>query len=356
MIITVKFMKDKRTKIVIGFMLATTIAALTIFMCFIRKNITVVIDGSPTKLVTYQKTLDSTLKKSAIKIDVKDKIDKALDSKIVNNDIITINRAVNFKVFVDNKELNLKSAEKDIALMLKTEKIAISPTDKVSPAIGSKLSKGMDVKITRVKTKTINQKKPIDFKTVIKEDSDILKSQSKVSQTGVKGEKNITLNVTYENGKEVTRKVIKETLVKEPQSKIIVQGTLPAISYSRGATSEKALNVKASVNTPDANTSSKTSGRVLYVKATAYCASPGSDNTYTFSGRKSVRDPNGFSTIAVDPRIIPLGTRLYIEGYGNAIAADTGSGVKGKFIDVFFNTDEEVSNWGVKYLNVHILD
>ena len=337
MIIIVKFIKDRQRKIVFQFILVTIIATLAIFMFFIRKNITVVIDGKPTKLVTYQKTFDNALKKANITIDVKDKIDKALNSKIANNDVITINKAVNLKVFVDNKELNIKSAEKDIALMLDIEKIALSPNDKISPSKETKLSTGMDVVITRVKTETIQETKPIDFKTVIEKDNNTLESHSKVLQKGVNGEKSITFNLTYENGKEVSREVIKETVIKEPQNKIIVQGTLPIISFSRGD-------------------SSKNSGKILNVKATAYWAVNGVNTTYTASGRKAVRNPNGYSTIAVDPNVIPLGTKVYVEGYGYAIAADRGSNVLGKFIDVYFNTLDEARDWGVKYLKVQILD
>lgn len=364
----VKLIKNKRTKIAIGFMLVTIISTLSIFMFLIRKNITVVVDGNPTKLVTYQKTFGSALKKSNINVGVKDKIDKGLDSKIVNNDVITIKRAVNIKVLVDNKELNINSAEKNVSRLLTSQKISMSVNDKISPSIETKLSKGMNVTITRVNTKTIQQSNPIDFKTVFKKDNSILKSKTTVSQNGVKGEKKITLNVTYENGKEVTRNVIKETLVKEPKSKIIVQGTLPAITYSRGAsskTSTNSVNVKStqsaskkvnntSPNVINVKATPKSSGNTLYVKSTAYWAFNGVNNSYTASGQKAVRNPNGYSTIAVDPNIIPLGTKLYIEGYGNAIASDTGSGIKGKYIDVFFNTQGEATNWGVKYLKIHI--
>ena len=309
------------------------IASLAIFMSFPKKNVTVILDGKPIKLVTYEKTFDSALKKANINVAVKDKIDKSLNSKIVNNDIITINRAVNLKVFVDNKELNITSAEKDIALMLSTEKIALSPNDKVSPSVENKLSAGMDVIITRVKTEIIEEKKPIDFKTVIKEDKNALKSQSKVIQEGAKGEKSITINVTYENGKEVARKPIKETIVKEPKNKIVAQGTLIPMTLSRG----------------------EASGKTFTVKASAYWADSAS-NVYTASGKKAVRNPSGYSTIAVDPRIIPLGTKLYVEGYGYAIAADTGSAIKGNFIDVFFTNRGEVSNWGIRNVKVQIVD
>jgi uncharacterized protein YabE (DUF348 family) len=340
MIIIVNFIKIKQRKIVIGFVLMSIIATITTIVCIMRKSIMVVEDGKQIKLITYNTTFDSALKKAGVNIAVKDKVDKILSSKISNNDVININHAINFKVHVDNKVLNITSAEKDMALMLYTEKIVINPNDKVYPSIHSKLSSGQIINITRVKTQVINVKKPIDFKTVIKKEPGTLKTQSKVLQSGIKGEKSITLNVTYENGKEVTRKVVKEEVVKNPQSKILVQGTLSHVSYSRGEYS---------------NTFS-TSARSITVKATAYWAVDGVNNTYTFTGRKAVRNSNGYSTIAVDPKIIPLGSRLYVEGYGYAIAADKGSGINGKFIDVFFETRAEASNWGVKYLNVKMLD
>ena len=170
-------MKDRRLKIVIGFILVAIITTSTIFMCFIRKNITVVINGKVTNLITYEKTFGSALKKSGISIDIKDKVDKALNSEIQNNGVINITRAINIKIFVDNKELNIKSAEKDVALMLNAQKIAVNPNDKISPSKQTKLSKDMGVTITRVKSKTIKQSKPVDFKTVIKKDNGILKSQ-----------------------------------------------------------------------------------------------------------------------------------------------------------------------------------
>ncbi len=128
------------------------------------------------------------------------------------------------------------------------------------------------------------------LKQLLKKIKDILKSKSNVSQNGIKGEKTITTDVTYENGKEVTRKVVKETLVKEPKNKIIVQGTMPAITFSRGGTT-KAVNIKLTSKTsPNRGTitaSPNSSGKTLNVKATAYCAFNGPNNTYTASGDKS---------------------------------------------------------------------
>lgn len=330
MIIIVKFIKYKRGNIVINFMLVTIISALTIFMCFIREDSTVVVDGKQIEPVAFQKTFSSTLVSAEPTVE---EDNKTLNAEIASNDVIILD----LKVIVDNKELNIKSSKKNIALMLIAEKIALSTTDKVSPSVETELSSGMKVIITRVKTETIKQTIPIAFKTVIKNDNNTLNSKSRVTQIGKQGQKSVTSHVTFENGKEVTRKVIKEAIITSPQTKIIVQGTLPIITFSRGS-------------------STKTSATIISVKATAYCPTNGVPNPYTASGKRAVRNPSGFSTIAVDPKIIPMGTKLYVEGYGYAIAADKGSAVKGNYIDVYFNTRKEALDWGVKRIKVQIVD
>lgn len=90
--------------------------------------------------------------------------------------------------------------------------------------------------------------------------------------------------------------------------------------------------------------------RQVICSATAYAA-----GTMTASGRKSIRNENGISTVAVDPTIIPYGTYLYIEGYGYAVAADTGTGIKGYKLDLFFNSYGECCDWGKRDVKVTIL-
>jgi peptidoglycan DL-endopeptidase CwlO len=84
--------------------------------------------------------------------------------------------------------------------------------------------------------------------------------------------------------------------------------------------------------------------------ATAYAI-----HGYTATGIRTVRDPNGISTIAVDPRVIPLGTKVYIPGYGYAIAADTGGAIKGYKIDIFLNTVAECIQWGRRNVTLHVI-
>jgi 3D (Asp-Asp-Asp) domain-containing protein len=76
----------------------------------------------------------------------------------------------------------------------------------------------------------------------------------------------------------------------------------------------------------------------------------------TFSGVKVRRDKNSLSTIAADPEIFPLGSILYIPGYGYGIVADTGSAIKGKKIDLYFSTIKQVyREWGKKEVDVQII-
>jgi 3D (Asp-Asp-Asp) domain-containing protein len=87
----------------------------------------------------------------------------------------------------------------------------------------------------------------------------------------------------------------------------------------------------------------------LVMVATAYAPGAGA-GWRTATNRKA-----GYGIVAVDPRVIPLGTRLYIPGYGYAIAADTGGAIKGNRIDLCFNTCSEAIRWGRREVKVYIL-
>ena len=78
-------------------------------------------------------------------------------------------------------------------------------------------------------------------------------------------------------------------------------------------------------------------------------------DTITYMGTTPVRDPDGISTIAVDPSIIPLGSKVYIPGYGLAIASDTGGLIKGNRIDLFLNSEDECIKWGVQTVSLYLI-
>jgi 3D (Asp-Asp-Asp) domain-containing protein/LysM repeat protein len=96
-------------------------------------------------------------------------------------------------------------------------------------------------------------------------------------------------------------------------------------------------------------------GDTRSVEATAYTVESAGGNGITTIGIDLNKNPDA-KVISVDPNVIPLGTKVYVEGYGHAIAGDTGSAIKGNKIDVYLPTEEEALNWGRRTVNVTILE
>lgn len=126
--------------------------------------------------------------------------------------------------------------------------------------------------------------------------------------------------------------------VEEEKVKEVAEATAKAEAKAQEA---KENEVK------ETNTSYKAT---FNMEATAYTG-----DTTTATGVTPVRNPNGVSTIAVDPSIIPLGSKVYIPGYGEAIAADTGGAIKGHRIDLFLNSENECENWGRQNVTLYVL-
>jgi len=104
-------------------------------------------------------------------------------------------------------------------------------------------------------------------------------------------------------------------------------------------------------NSPSDNIPGDNSYKKTYnMEATAY-----SDGILTRMGLPPVRNPNGLSSVAVDPSVIPLGSKLFVEGYGYAIASDTGSAIIGMKIDLYMNSSAECFSFGRKSVTVHLI-
>lgn len=101
--------------------------------------------------------------------------------------------------------------------------------------------------------------------------------------------------------------------------------------------------------------------RTLHVKATAYSADP-AENGGTYNGKVVTRtgfnltDNPDAKVIAVDPAVIPLGSTVWVEGYGYAKALDTGGAIRGNRIDVFIDNKQRMNDWGVKMIEVKVLN
>lgn len=321
--------------------IALAIIAVLVFTA--RKTLYVNVDGKEKKIITFKSDIKDVLSTNGIEIGPKDKVISATDSVVNNGDKIYIKRAVNVQLEVDGKKLVLKSAENNIGQMLKAEGIKIKDEDKILPSKSDSLKDGLEVAIVRVDSKILKEVKSINFATVTKQDNNIEQEGSKTVQEGKPGEKVTTTKVTYENGKEVARKVVNEVVTKKPVEKVIAMGNTTSYTPSRGGSFQyaSAMKMRATAYTADYQSTGKSPG------------DPGFGITAT--GTTVKRSQNGYSTIAVDPRVIPLGTKVYVEGYGYAIAEDTGGAIKGNRIDVFVPNNSEADNWGVRWVNVYIL-
>ncbi|MPQ42210.1 3D domain-containing protein [Clostridium tarantellae] len=309
----------------IGIIIVTTIG-----ISKAHKTITINVGNEKLEISTFKKTVQQVLEENSIELIEQDKIQPALQDIINENTIIEIKKAIDIKVTVDGKELQIKSAEDNIQNMLIAEDIVLNEMDRVEPDKGSKLSKGLDVKITRVKENIITEKQIIDYETIVNEDATLDSSIEKVTQEGCPGEKEIISKVVIEDGQEVQRKIVEEKIVKEPVEKLVVKGTMNTLVLSRGET----IPYKEK----------------KYMESTAYAG-----DTITATGTVPKRDPSGLSTIAVDPKVIPLGSKVYVEGYGYAVAEDTGGAIKNNIIDIFLNSSSECYSWGRRMVNVYIL-
>ncbi len=319
------------------------LVVLTAMICSTRKTITVFIDGKDKKITTFSSTYKKALSNNGITVGPKDKTQPSLDSKVGNGSKISIKKAVKLEVAVDGKKLGIQSAEDNIEKMLQAEKIAIQENDKVYPGKESTIEDGLKIAITRVKIKEIKETKQVDYTTVVKKDEDMEQGNKKTLQEGQLGEKEVVTKVVYENDKEISRKVVGQTIKKQPVEKIVAMGTLNVYTPSRGSKVpyKNAMRMRATGYTADYESTGK---------------GPGDDDFgITATGTMAKRSSGSYSSVAVDPRIIPLGTKLYVEGYGYAIAEDTGGAIKGNRIDLFFDSSSEADNWGVRWINVYVV-
>lgn len=184
----------------------------------------------------------------------------------------------------------------------------------------------------QITVKRVELRMPIPYPTLRRSNSELCDGLSKTIRTGINGEKLCIYRVCIRDGKDVKRELVSSKILKKPVPEIIAvgnRGNLPSRGYFSGR-------------------------NTLIMIATGYSPDPADNGGY--SGRTATGIKVGHGVVAVDPKYIPLGTRLYIEGYGYAIAADTGPAIKGDRIDLGFNTRREANNLGRRQVVVHILD
>ncbi|MFF2793795.1 LysM peptidoglycan-binding and 3D domain-containing protein [Lysinibacillus xylanilyticus] len=142
-----------------------------------------------------------------------------------------------------------------------------------------------------------------------------------------------------------------------PEATVPSTSNTAAKDHTPEANAPLTSNTAAKDHTPEATapSTSNSASKEITVKASAYTASCEGCSGITATGINLKTNPNA-KVISVDPAIIPLGSKVYVEGYGEAIAGDTGGAIKGNRIDVFVPSQQDAINFGVKQLKVTILN
>ncbi|MGG0409898.1 LysM peptidoglycan-binding domain-containing protein [Peribacillus simplex] len=127
------------------------------------------------------------------------------------------------------------------------------------------------------------------------------------------------------------------------------------VEQSKPAEQTKPVEQSEPADTNNESQDQPESGKEITVSATAYTADCQGCSGTTATGVDLKANPDA-KVIAVDPSVIPLGSKVYVEGYGYATAADTGSAIKGNRVDIFVPNEQDAVNWGVKNVKVQILN
>lgn len=250
----------------------------------------------------------------------KETVPAAADSPSLNRAFDTTK---NITLVMGDKVTTISTKAILVKDILRETDVEFKPEDRIIPGLEEPAAD--TIRIIDVKTGIIAMETDVPFPTEKKYDGEMFKGDERVIQKGKKGLEKHIFEVTYEDGQEVERVIREKVVSRAPVKQVLALGTRQTVSRS-GSTLEF--------------------DRMIQMSSTGY----------THTGRMTYTDiwPTP-GIVAVDPRVIPLGTRLYIDGYGHARAMDTGGAIKGNRIDLFFDSREEALRWGRRSVKVFIL-
>ncbi len=339
-------------------------------------EVTVNDSGRVVSAMTSAATVGDFFDKNGIVIEDGDVLEVSETAPIEAGMQIVIHRAMPLTIVSGDQETQVKMLAGTVQEALTRANIMVGPEDEVYPVLDSYVSAGMSINVIDVQQKTVTERETIYYKEITKNDSTLAKGKTKVSTKGVNGVQENTIQITYKNGVEISRKTVSEKIVVKPVDEVTLIGTYVApkkntpppktsTKPSPSATAPKDENGKLTtvptvsqihsgtlyehrgVPGPAASIIKKT---LVINKVTAY--------THTGNRTATGTWPK-IGTIAADPRQIAYGTKLYVPGYGYGRVEDTGSNMHqpGTYcLDLFMETRSECLQWGRKYnLKVYVL-
>jgi 3D (Asp-Asp-Asp) domain-containing protein len=188
-----------------------------------------------------------------------------------------------------------------------------------------------EINVTRVRDKIVCEAEPTPSPVTRVNDAYLAPGQSEVRSPGQPGVLLKKFDVTTENDVEVNRRQVGSEVLQQPAPKVIAYGIKTDAAQRRAVSRGSGAQVV----------------KTLQVTATAY----------TRTGYQTASGVWPYvGGVAVDPAVIPIGSKLYIDGYGPARAVDTGGLIKGNRIDLFFDTESECEAWGRRPVAASIME
>jgi len=305
-----------------------------------------IVDGDTTfEAYTPGATVSDILAENNITLTKYDVVTPSLDDYVKKSGTIVVSRLSKVTLTDGGITKDYYTNADTVKEFLDENDIVVNYHDIIDTELDAKITEDTSFEIVRVVKRIVevNEDIPYDTETVV--DTSMSISDSKIITPGENGVNCHSYEVVMRNGVEVSTQYISTTRVKEPVSEV------KAIGISGGRVTQKTKDFSYS--------------NVISCTATAYdlsfqsCGKRPGDRGYGITASGTYAKPG---TVAVDPRVIPLGTRMYIESadgsfvYGYCVAEDTGGAIKGNKVDLFFNTNYECMQFGRRNVNVYILD
>lgn len=305
----------------------------------IARDVVVVIDGEIEEYITTAQTVGEFFEEKNIQLSRYDDVSHSNMHTIDQNLQIDIVRAYAVEVKHGADTLTLWTTGGTVEEILSDNEITYTDLDKIEPTLKSKITEETSITIIQVEKELEEVEETIAFKTVEQKDANLNKGSKKTLTDGVNGKALKVYEVIFENGEEVAREVVSEDIITKSVDQVIAVGTKVA---------EKQVAAKNKAAEP------AVAGVEYTMEATAYSPYCNGCSGISASGMDLRVDPMP-RVVAVDPSIIPLGSKVWVEGYGEAIAADTGGSIKGHKLDVLLPKGETMQ-WGRKNVKVKVLD
>jgi len=323
------------------------------------KEIIVTLNGEENEYYTTTATIGEFFSENDFSFADRDDISHKTSDEIEDGLHIEISQA--FKITVNNggDKKEVWATGGSVEDLLAEENIDFDPdsNDKINFTTDSKLAEGMNIDIVRVEKQTEEVTEAVAFDTEERNDSSLLKGEEEVVSEGEDGQLKKVYEITLENGKQVDKQLVDEQVKKESTNRVVAIGTKEPQQEQNVVTLSSEKPKSGSSGSSNSTTSRKpsSSNKEFTMSSTAYTANCSGCSGYTATGINLNANPNK-KVVAVDPSVIPLGSRVWVEGYGEAIAGDTGGSIVGNKIDVHVPNQAAASSWGRKTVTVKVLD